>query len=639
MNLRRTRCLLDRGIPVALLVLLATCGPRPAAPDARAVGSGDFERNVDVPMRDGVRLRADVMRPAGRGPFPTLVYRTPYDKEQERREYTTFAHALERGYAVVVQDVRGRYASEGEFRPYQQEGQDGFDTIEWAAAQAWSSGAVGTFGLSYPGAAQWMAAVEHPPHLKAMAPAMTFSSHENFIYARGPFDMSWLEWVWNDIAPDSRARRHLAGPSSFDQAVAAWSTQGPRMESVLPLERMDALREVAPFYYEWLRHPLEDPWWDWADLRSKYDRTQAAVFNLSGWYDEGNGPEGAVENFLGLLAARHGQAAGVALLIGPWVHGVKETASAVAGERRFADNAKIDYDSLVLDWMDHHLRGIANGVGSGNPIRYYVMGADTWRESREWPPAAVRTSFYLQQAGTLTWEPSTGSHTLPRWFAAGNEGAREARGVGRVAGGPEAPAGGAGGLPTRARSLAASGSSAFVSDPAHPVTNKYDDLGAYDYRELALRKDLLTFDSEPLAADTEVTGPIDAEVFVSCTCRDLDLWVRLYDVAPDGAAWNLMSPGPDVMRASYRDRGKGHQLLRPGRIYQIDVRGPVTSNLFKQSHRIRAQISGSFFPDFSRNLQSGESEISAASLRKATIRIYHDRLHSSRVVLPIVAGQ
>jgi hypothetical protein len=186
-------------------------------------------------MRDGVRLRADVMRPAGPGPFPVLVYRTPYDKEQERRDYTTFARALERGYAVVVQDVRGRYASEGEFRPYQQEGQDGFDTIEWAAAQSWSNGAVGTFGLSYPGAVQWMAAVENPPHLKAMVPAMTFSSHENFIYARGPFDMSWIEWAWNEIAPDSRARQHLAGPSNFDEAVAAWSREGPRMESVLPL--------------------------------------------------------------------------------------------------------------------------------------------------------------------------------------------------------------------------------------------------------------------------------------------------------------------------------------------------------------------------------------------------------------------
>ena len=221
MKLLSTKWPIHRVFPVALCALLATCGARPVTPDARAVGHAIFESNVDVPMRDGVRLRADVMRPAGPGPFPVLVYRTPYDKEQERRDYATFARALERGYAVVVQDVRGRYASEGEFRPYQQEGRDGFDTIEWAAAQDWSSGAVGTFGLSYPGAVQWLAAVENPPHLKAMVPAMTFSSHENFIYARGPFDMSWIEWAWNEIAPDSRVRRHLAGPSNLDEAVAA----------------------------------------------------------------------------------------------------------------------------------------------------------------------------------------------------------------------------------------------------------------------------------------------------------------------------------------------------------------------------------------------------------------------------------
>src|SRR5271167_1945974 len=132
------------------------------------------EFNAAVPMRDGVVLRADVMRPEGGGPFPTLVYRTPYGKTEAEMEYTTFRHAVERGYAVVIQDVRGRYASDGEFNAYFNEGGDGYDTIEWAAKQPWSSGGVGTFGLSYPGAVQWLAAVESPPHLKAMVPAMTF---------------------------------------------------------------------------------------------------------------------------------------------------------------------------------------------------------------------------------------------------------------------------------------------------------------------------------------------------------------------------------------------------------------------------------------------------------------------------------
>ena len=426
-----------------------------------------------------------------------------------------------------------------------------------------------------------------------MVPAMTFASQEGFVHASGTFDMSWIGWVWNEIAPDSRHRHHLAGPSSSDEAVAAWRAEGPAMLGVLPLESMDRLREVAPFYYQWLRHPPEDPWWDWLDLRPKYDQTQAAVLNLSGWYDEGYGDEGAVINFQGLVAARHGQATGVALLLGPWVHGVEDTGSAVAGERHFADNAKIDYDGVVLDWMDHYLRGVNNGVGNGKPIRYYIMGADVWREASDWPPAANHTAFYLRKAAP----PRAGILSTIR--------------QGR-------------------------GSSVFVSDPSHPVTNTYGDLGAHDYRDLALRKDLLTFDSAPLTADTEVTGPMAAKVFVSCTCRDLDLWVRLYDVAPDGTAFNLMSPGPDVVRASYRDKAKGRQWLRPGQIYELDVAGAVTSNLFKQGHRMRVQLSGAFFPDFSRNLQSGENEVTASKLRKATIRIYHDPAHASRIVLPIV---
>jgi len=584
-----------RLLPVALFAFFAACGARPSAGDASAVATFVVERNVDVTMRDGVKLRADLLRPAGQGPFPTLVYRTPYDKEEEQRAYSTFQRALERGYALVVQDVRGRYASEGEFHPYEQEGSDGFDTIEWAAAQAWSNGAVGTFGLSYPGAAQWLAAVAGPPHLKAMVPAMTFASQEGFVHASGALDMSWIGWVWNEIAPDSRRRHQLAGPSSSDEAVASWRTEGPAMLGVLPLDHMDRLRDIAPFYYEWLRHPPDDPWWAWLDLRAKYGRTQAAVLNLSGWYDESYGDEGAIANFGGLVAARHGQASDTALLLGPWVHGVEDTGSTVAGERHFADNAKIDYDSTVLDWIDHYLRGSDNGFGSGKPVRYYVMGADVWREATGWPPAAQRSAFYLRQAA-------------PR-RAGGLSPIRQVRGF-----------------------------SAFVSDPAHPVTNTYGDLGAHDYRALAQRKDLLTFDSAPLASDTEVTGPIAAKIFVSCTCRDLDLWVRLYDVAPDGTAFNLMSPGPDVVRGSYRDKAKGRQLLRPGQLYELDVSGAVTSNLFKQGHRIRVQLSGAFFPDFSRNLQSGDSEVTSSKIHKATIRIHHDPAHASRLVLPIVAS-
>ena len=555
-----------------------------------------MEKDVAVPMRDGVILRADILRPKISGPYPVLVYRTPYGKEDALKDYTTFHHAADRGYAVVVQDVRGRFASDGEFRPYENEGRDGYDTIEWAAKQSWSNGKVGTFGLSYPGAVQWLAAVENPPHLVAMVPAMTFSTPQNFFYAGGTWDMSWMEWIWDNIACDVRAKRHLDGPKTYDEAIKAWNEVGAKMQRTLPLEDLSELKDIAPYYYDWLKHPVDDPWWDWSDLRNRYENVHAAALNLSAWYDDNYGPEGATTNYAGLLKARtESGAAKTALVLGPWVHGVDETAKTKSGEREFGEKAAINYDSVVLNWMDHYLRGMDNGVDRALPVRYFVMGRNEWQDSKTWPPAAKRTPYYLQKA---------------------------------------AKDGEAGGLsdgnPPKDRSL-----SDFVSDPASPVVNPYANSGAHDYRELAKRADVLTFDSKVLATDTEVSGPIEARIYFSCDCRDMDMWVRFLDVAPDGTAFNLMSPGLDVQRASYRDMSRGRQLLEPGKIYEIALDHLITSNVFQKGHRIRVQISASFFPNFSRNLQNGELETVSAKMHKTTIRIYHDPDHPSQVILPI----
>jgi putative CocE/NonD family hydrolase len=556
-----------------------------------------LEKGVAVPMRDGVMLRADVLRPRDTGRFPVLVYRTPYGKEPALEEYTTFRHAVERGYAVVVQDVRGRYASGGVFRPYENEGRDGYDTIEWAARQPWSNGAIGTFGLSYPGAVQWLAAVENPPHLKAMVPAMTFSSAQNFFYAGGLWDMSWIDWIWDNIAPDVRAKKNLAGAKTPEEASAAWSQTAPKMLNTLPLDQLEELRGIAPYYYDWLTHPFDDPWWDWCDLRNKYGRTHAAVLNFSGWYDDNYGPEGATTNFLGLLKSRSGSAdTATHLLIGPWVHGVDSTAKTKSGEREFGNVAAIDYDEVVLRWMDHYLRGEANGIEKEKPVRYFVMGENQWRDAEAWPPAANLASYYLV--------------------------------------GPE-KSGAPGRLSTESPKAEEKASS-FVSDPAKPVINPYINSGAHDYRALAERPDILTFDSAPLERDIEVSGPIHAQIYFGCDCRDADLWVRLLDVAPDGTAYNLMSPGLDVLRASYRDLGKGRQLLVPGQVYEINLENLITSNVFRKDHRVRVQVSGNFFPNFSRNLQTGELENAWDKMQKAQISIYSDGQRRSRIVLPIV---
>jgi uncharacterized protein len=575
---------------------------------AFAQGSLDFreqfvlEKNVAVPMRDGAVLRADVMRPAESGTFPVLVYRTPYGKDSARQEYSTFKYAAERGYAVVIQDVRGRYHSDGEFRPYENEGRDGYDTIEWAATQPWSNGAVGTFGLSYPGAVQWLAAVQSPPHLKAMVPAMTFSTPQNFFYAGATWDMSWIEWVWDNIAWDARVKKNLPGPRTGEEALAAWNLEGTKMVNTLPLLDLKPLQQVAPYYFDWLRHPPEDPWWHWSELRDKYSRTHAAVLNLSAWYDDNYGPEGATTNYTGLLKARPGDKdASAHLLLGPWVHGVGNTRRTRSGEREFGPAAAINYDEVVLRWMDHYLKGLDNGVDREKPVRYFVMGSNQWRDADQWPPAAKETPMFL----------------APQTLAPEPDGAR----FGRL-------------RPTPFDNK--DSFSEFVSDPASPVVNPYDSSGAHDYRKLADRADVLTFDSAARPQDTEVTGLIEARIFVSCDCRDFDLWARLLDVSPDGTALNLMTPGLDVLRASYRDLSQGRQLLSPGKIYELKLENLITSNVFLQGHRIRLQISASFTPNFSRNLQTGESEANSAEMKKANIRVFHDAAHPSQVVLPVI---
>lgn len=561
-------------------------------------GGGSARRNGDVaiPMRDGVVLRADILLPSAEGKFPALIYRTPYGKHFALKEYKTFEKAVARGYAVVVQDVRGRYASDGDFVAYQNEGRDGFDTIEWAAKQPWCDGNVGTFGLSYPGAVQWLAAVENPPHLKAMAPAMTFSTPRNFFYSGGVFDGSWLEWIWMNIAPDIRKRKDLAGPRTYQEAAETWKRRHEKMEAFLPLRELPELKDVAPFYYEWLAHPPADDWWDWAELRNKYGKVHAAVLNLSGWYDEAYGPDGATTNFNGLVKEHGEKDARTRTIIGPWTHGGQETSH--AGEREFGPSAAIDYDELILRWMDRYVRGIENGVEREKPVRLFVMGKNIWRDEDAWPLARAEMRSYFLRSESNTARFARLNQTPPDRAGHYNE---------------------------------------LLSDPAQPVSDPYTAYGAHDYRALAGRKDVLVYDSDPLPADTEVTGPIRAEIFISADVPDVDLWVRLLDVAPDGSAVNLMSPGLDVLRASYRNEKTQPELLKPGEIYRLNLDRMLTSNVFKAGHLIRVQISGAFFPHFSRNLQSGQSEMTSSAMCPAHIRIHHDPDHRSRIELPIIA--
>ncbi len=550
-----------------------------------------IDPTVAIPMRDGVVLRADVWRPDRDGRFPVLVFRTPYDRRDTEASGLT-AQAIARGYVVVMQDVRGRYGSDGDFEAYRHEGNDGYDTIEWAAVQPWSSGEVGTVGLSYPAAVQWLAALQHPPHLRAMAPAMTYATPESFWYSGGVWDGSWLDWTWFNIAPDGSRRLGLAMPSMDDTTLA-------RLHAHWPLLTLPDLKSIAPWYYEWMHHPPRDPWWNWAAVDGHYQDLSVAVLNLSGWFDEPYGPMGAATNFAGIV--RSGGGGRTRLILGPWIHGVEATKRASTADRTFGSGAALDYSGVVLAWMDRYLKHDTAGADSTPPVLAFMMGANEWRRYSVWPPAELRPdTLYLARTHL---RPATGllAHRMP-------------------------PSG-----------LAAS---LFRTDPSHPLTDPFNGTpGPHDYRALAGQADALVFETPPLEDAVEIAGPVVADLVASATVPDFDLWMQLYDVAPDGTAWNLAGAGNGLVRASYREGGPERRLIPAGQPVHLLFDRTITANRFLPGHRVRIVISASFAPYFSLNPQTGDQEFDTRATRRGTISIHHSRREPSRVILPLLPAQ
>jgi putative CocE/NonD family hydrolase len=546
-------------------------------------------------MRDGVVLRADAYRPEGTERVPAILVRTPYGKAGESDR--AFVHAAnQRGYAVVVQDVRGRYDSDGDFDPYRQEGRDGHDTVEWLASQSWCNGRVAGSGLSYPGATQWLTAVEAPPHLTCIFPAMCFSSGRQFFYFGGAFDLSWLGWIATNIAPEARRRKKLPGARTAREARVEWREIEATALRHLPPYTLPHFQKVAPFYYEWLDHPEDGSFWDFADIETRHDRVQVPAMNFSGWHDEGYGPVGAIRNFVGMR--RRGATAlarDPRLVIGPWRHGEPTPASRRVGERDFGEGAGLDYTALVLDWCDLQVRGIDRGLARAPRGRVFVMGANRWREFNEWPiPGMVARTMHLRSGGRLTWD---------------------------------AP-------------LAAEPADRYRYDPNDPVVDPHFDkgLGPHDQREVGRRADVLTFTSDPLEEDVEVIGTIECHIWLASSAPDTDLFVRVLDVEPEGPAWNLMSPTLEVLRARYRLGEDEPRWLEPGVPTELRLRLAVTANRFLRGHRIRVQVTSSFFPHLDRNPNTARPVPAESRLVPALNAIYHDPQRPSRVVLPVMSS-
>jgi putative CocE/NonD family hydrolase len=575
-------------------------------------------RDIPVEMRDGTILYADVYRPAADGNYPVILQRTPYNKELgliALIQNDTF-RAVRRGYAVVIQDCRGRYASDGDFTPFHQEINDGYDTVEWCAAQSWSDGNVGMFGTSYVGATQWLAAVSAPPHLKCIVPCFTSSDYyEGWTYQGGAFQWGFMcNWVLPFLTSADLVRTNDRTPlADFEDRRKALAHAIDNMSETiktLPLKDFPIDNEMSPYFQEWLSHPSRGPWWKACSIEERHDKVAVPAFNVGGWFDIFLA--GTINNFTGVRAkgATDASRLGSKLTLGAWTHTTPP--SAVSGAVDFGVLAgestspiSLDMDGEYLRFFDLHLKGIDDGISEEPPVKIFVMGENVWREEQEWPIARTRyTCYYLHSGGDANSSSGDGSLSTE--------------------------------TPSDERP------DHYLYDPFHPVPSVGGQLccypsqlapGAFDQREIEERSDVLVFKTEPLAQDVEVTGPVTLNLWASTTAVDTDFTGKLVDIYPDGHARNLTD---GIIRARYRNGTERPEFVTPGEIVEYTIDLWATSNLFKAGHRIGLEVSSSNFPRFDRNLNTGGDLGQETELRPALQTIYHDAEHPSHVVLPII---
>jgi len=568
------------------------------------------EKDVPCRMRDGTVLYANVYRPAENGKFPVLLTRHPYGKDFPRfsHQYVDPLRLAQHGYVVIVQDVRGRWKSEGTFAPFKQEADDGFDAVEWAAGLPYSSGQVGMFGMSYHGYTQLCAASRKPPHLRAIFPAMSFHDlREGLWFRGGAFELAMAEtWFLESIVPNELERNCRDGAELADKMrrweealdnIGAWHAYAP-IDRWPPLKGDFAGLPISGRFFEMLSRAPDDEYWERLSLAGKLHGSGIPAFFLGGWYD----------CFLGSTIACYTEMRSSArLMIGPWDHSLS---APVVGERNFgfrsgADRVggREDLTSLHLRWFDYWLKGRDTGIMSGAPVKLFVMGINKWRDEYEWPLArTVYTPFYLRSGG---------------------------RAGGRFGDGRLSP-----GMPGREPP------DEFVYDPQHPVPTLGGatlfaggrNMGPRDQSGLEEREDVLVYTSEPLERPLEVTGPVKVKLWVSTDAPDTDFSAKLVDVAPDGKAWNLTD---GIVRLKYRNGFKPERPLK-GETVLCEIDLWATSNVFLPGHRIRLEISSSNFPRFDRNPNTGETTVRSDVMRRARQRVFHTGEFPSHVLLPVI---
>ena len=567
-----------------------------------------MRRIKKLPCGTGTVLRANITRPNVDGKFPVLLERTPYNKEGGSENGVGSPEFFaQRGYVVIIQDVRGRFASDGDFYPFRDDGagvnRDGYDTIEWAAVQPWSDGNVGTIGGSYSGATQYRNALSRPPHLRAMFVRESSADYyQEWVYRSGAFelafDMAWAHGVTlTNLA-------HLAEGEDFNRQEGRLERIKEEMDSWyerLPIHPCPFLEGLSDWYNDWLQHPTDGGYWDTFNIDKFHDQVETPIYHQGGWFDIFL--TGTFKHYVGIK--QHGRTEKARqsqkLIVGPWVHGPGNINTQFAGEFDFGVDAAKDFNEMRLPWFDYWLKGIDTGIMDTPPVRIFVMGRNEWRDEADWPlPDTQYTNYYLHSGqsssikslndGTLSSKPPEGSEN------------------------PDS----------------------FVYDPLQPVPTQGGNTlnipnGVYDQREVEQR--CLTFTSEPLAEELEVTGPVKAVIYGLSSAPDTDWVVRLTDVHPDGYS-RLLCDG--ILRARYRDSFEHPELLEVGKIYRYEIDMWATSNVFLPGHRIRVSVTSSCFPRFDRNLNTGGSIHKEAAGQVAINTVMHDEMRPSHIVLPVI---
>jgi uncharacterized protein len=561
-----------------------------------------LERDVRVAMPDGVTLATDVLRPETSAPVPALLIRTPYGRDPAAAKDVANAVSLvEAGYAVVSQDCRGRYGSDGTFHPFRDEAVDGAATIGWLADQPWCDGRVGMLGGSYVGATQWLAASQAPPALRAIAPYVTASDyHESWTYQGGAFQLGFvLRWTLGSLI-----QAHRPTP----QHKAAYDTIA-ELYRRRPLTAIPELAEVSPFYAEWLAHPARDDWWRAVAPNQRYEAVTVPSLNIAGWYDIF--VAGSVENFAGIRARGGSEAArrGSRLIVGPWSH---TNSTRAYPERSYGWGAELDaLDPTAIHrrFFDRWLRELDDGLEDEPPVSLFVMGIDRWSAEADWPPPDAReVAWFLHSDGRANGASGDGALTTD---APGDE--------------PE---------------------DVYTADPNDPVPSigaasltapgrpGWSD-GPWDQAVAERRRDVLSYTSAPLDRPLGVIGSVTLVLHAASSALDTDFVARLVDVHPDGRA-EILTEG--ILRARYRESLAEARLLERDRPVELRIAVGPTANVFLPGHRIRLDIASSSFPRFDANPQSGGDPATDGpeAVVVARNRVIHDRGHPSRLVLPIV---